>query len=308
MNFSATYGASGAISSNLNATHSVAKGPGVDHDASLQSVASLLQSAYDLAGELRGLGPAVHKMAALQGASIRQRLDSIAGAVQALQADLAEARGPLLARQLQNLGIDERSHDLQIHIGCGGHHLPGWINLDNYPAPLAVNLDWGIPLPDSSARFVFLSHLLEHLFHPVQSHRLLDEIRRVLKPGGIVRIVVPDIEQCIAAYVHKDAAFFAARRDHWTWLPEDMTRLESFLAYSGVGPTPEHLFEHHKFGYDFETLGRCLERVGFQAVRRCGFQASPHETLRVDHASSNASAQHGGGHYSLFVEAVRGAA
>ncbi|HEX5049438.1 MAG TPA: hypothetical protein VFX89_20170 [Gammaproteobacteria bacterium] len=38
-------------------------------------------------------------------------------------------------------------------------------------------------------------------------------------------------------------------------------------------------------------------------MRRCAYQRSPHAALRVDHASSNASAEHGQGHYSLFVEA-----
>ena len=161
----------------------------------------------------------------------------------------------------------------------------------------------GLPVPNQSTRYVFLSHLLEHLFYPEQSHGLLDEIKRVLQPGGVVRIVVPDIEQCINAYVNDDPAFFADRRKHWTWLPSDLTRLESFLAYAGVGPNPHQLFENHKFGYDFETLRNCLARIGFVNIRRCRFQESPHENLRVDYASSNAQAQHRDGHYSLFVEA-----
>jgi hypothetical protein len=125
----------------------------------------------------------------------------------------------------------------------------------------------------------------------------------VLAPGGTVRIVVPDVEQCMTAYVEKDEVFFASRARHFTWLPPDQTHLESFLAYAGAGPTPEYLFEHHKFGYDFETLKRALEREGFANVRRCAYQESPHAELRVDHASSNASAKHGQRHFSLFVEA-----
>jgi predicted SAM-dependent methyltransferase len=277
-----------------------------DHAATTQLIAALMQSAYDLAGELRGLGPMAHTLLRQPDApSLRQRVADVLTAINDLQAEVEAARDPYLYQQLHALGIDEHSRELAVHIGCGGHHLPGWINLDNHPAPLAINLAWGLPLPTGSARFVFLSHLLEHLFYPAQSHRLLHEIQRVLQPGGVVRIVVPDIEQCINAYVNNDAAFFAARRQHWTWLPEDVTNLESFLAYAGAGPTPEHLFEHHKFGYDFETLKRCLERAGFINIRRCSYQSSKHNALRVDHASANASAQHGDGHYSLFVEAER---
>lgn len=280
--------------------------PEAEHAAVTPIVATMMQSIFDMAGELRGMGPAAHQLLSTPGEpSLNQRLGAVLNAIEDIHAELAAIRAPVIYRQLQALGINEQSRNLQVHIGCGGHHLPGWINLDNYPAPLAINLAWGLPLPDSSTRYVFVSHLLEHLFHPLQSHRLLSEILRVLQPGGVARLVVPDIEQCINAYVNNDAAFFADRRKHWNWLPEDMTRLESFLAYAGVGPTPEHLFEHHKFGYDFETIKRCLERAGFVNIKRCKYQGSAHGALQVDHASSNASAQHEGGHYSLFVEAQR---
>ena len=275
-----------------------------EHAEATHTVATLMQAVYDLAGELRGMGPIAHQ--SLRNAnepSVKQRLNDLLASINDLQSAIAGARDSHVYRQVKALGISEHSRDLRLHIGCGGHHIPGWINLDNYPAPLAVNVQRGIPLPNRSARYVFLSHLLEHLFYPDQSDCLLSEIRRVLAPDGVVRIVVPDIEQCINAYVANDREFFAARRKHWTWLPSDMTRLESFLAYAGVGPTPRHLFENHKFGYDFETLHSCLVRAGFVNVRRCRFQESPHEPLRVDHESSNAQAQHSGGHYSLFVEA-----
>jgi SAM-dependent methyltransferase len=266
-------------------------------------VSALLRAVYDLAGELRGLGPAAHTLHD-KGVSppLRERLAALLRDVHELERDLASIRAPFLAPQLRALGIDERSTELKVHIGCGGHELDGWINVDNHPAPLAINLDWGLPLPDRSARYVFLAHLLEHLFHPKQSGLLLAEIRRVLAPGGVVRIVVPDIAKYLRAYAREDDAFFADRRRH-SRLPEDITNLESFLAYAGVGPDPEALFDHHKFGYDFATLSRCLERAGFVNVRRCAYQCSPHAVLRVDHASSNASAKHGDEHCSLFVEA-----
>ena len=73
-----------------------------------------------------------------------------------LQSDLAALRGTVLVPQLKALGVNEHSSDLKVHVGCGGQELPGWINVDNYPAPLAINLNWGLPLPDRSARYVFL--------------------------------------------------------------------------------------------------------------------------------------------------------
>jgi len=132
--------------------------------------------------------------------------------------------------------------------------------------------------------------------------RALGEIRRVLAPGGVVRIVVPDIEKYLRAYASGDEAFFAERRRR-RGLPAELTNLETLLPYAGANATPDAMFEHHKFGYDFATLASALERAGLVDIRRCDYQQSPHAELRVDHASSNARAQHDGEHYSLFVEA-----
>ena len=264
---------------------------------------ALLEVTYSLVGELRGLGPVAYGLLReRQLKSARERLQTAFDAVRALQADLAAVRGAALVPQLEALGLHEGSRELKVHVGCGGHLLPGWINVDNDPAPLAINLDWGLPLPTGSARYVFVAHLLEHLFHPAQSSRLLGDIRRVLAPGGVVRIVVPDIEKYLRAYASGDEAFFAERRRR-RGLPAGLTSLETLLPYAGANATPDALFEHHKFGYDFATLASALERAGFADVRRCGYQLSPHAELRVDDASSNASAQHDGEHYSLFVEA-----
>jgi SAM-dependent methyltransferase len=271
--------------------------------AAVDLTGALLEAAYALAGELRGLGPGVHALLREREAvPARERILAALEAVRRLQADLAAVRGAALVPQLAALGLHERSRELKVHVGCGGHELAGWINIDNHPAPLAINLDWGLPLPTGSARYVFLAHLLEHLFHPAQSSRLLAEIRRVLAPGGVVRIVVPDIERYLRAYANGDEAFFAERRRQ-RGLPAELTNLETLLPYAGAGATPDVLFDQHKFGYDFATLARAVERAGFVDVRRCGYQQSPHAELRVDDASSNATAQHDGQHYSLFVEA-----
>jgi len=63
----------------------------------------------------------------------------------------------------------------------------------------------GIPFADNSIDVVYHSHVLEHLDRDVAT-LFIREIARVLKPGGILRIVVPDFERCCRAYlVHIDA-------------------------------------------------------------------------------------------------------
>jgi predicted SAM-dependent methyltransferase len=268
---------------------------------------ALARSTYDLACDLLGMGPAAEQeLVRASGIGVEQRLLGMLAAADSLRKELQAMREPALAAQLRALHVDAGARGLKLHIGCGKGHLPGWINIDVHPAPLAMNVLRGLPFADGSADFVFVSHLLEHLYFPRDVQPFLAELRRVLAPGGIVRIVVPDIGKCIEAYVHNDREFFASRRETWPWWPSNPTRLEDFLAYAGAGPEPAFLFESHKYGYDFETLQRVLGEAGFVSVIESAYMDSQHASLRVDDVSAVARAMYGQRHYSLFVEASGG--
>ncbi|MDE2251958.1 MAG: methyltransferase domain-containing protein [Gammaproteobacteria bacterium] len=269
-----------------------------------EKLRALARSTYELACDLLGMGPAAEQeLVRASGIGVEQRLLGMLAATDGLRKELQSMRASAVAMQLQGLQIDARARGLKLHIGCGQGHLPGWINIDVHPAPLALNVLRGLPFSDASAEFVFVSHLLEHLYFPRDVQPFLAELRRVLAPGGIVRIVVPDIGKCIEAYVRNDRDFFASRRETWPWWPSNPTRLEDFLAYAGAGPEPAFLFESHKYGYDFETLQRVLNDAGFVSVIESGYMASEHMALRVDEISAVARATYGQRHYSLFVEA-----
>lgn len=271
---------------------------------SREHVRLLARSIYDTASDLFGLGPwAEAELTRRGGIGVERRLMALLAAADGLRSELAALREPHLNGQFRSLGIDSTSSELNLHIGCGKGLLPGWVNIDIHPAPLSMNVLRGLPFPSGSARYIFVSHFLEHLFFPRDVAPFLAELRRVLAPGGVVRIVVPDIEQCIDAYNTKDPLFFASRRETWDWWPENPTRLEDFLAYGGAGPEPAYLFESHKYGYDFETLQKILEKAGFVGTRRSTFMGSDHPALLVDDISEVAKAKYGDKYYSLFAEA-----
>jgi len=288
----------------VDPSHASAPDPTTE-EAKLRSHLRLLaRSFYEVACDLMAFGPfAEVEMVKRTGIGVERRLMALLAATDGIRSQLAELRTPFIAPQLAKLGLEASTRDIKLHIGCGKGLLDGWVNLDIYPAPLSTNVLWGLPFPDGTVQCVFVSHLLEHLFFPRDVRPFLAEVRRVLTPGGVVRVVVPDLETCIEAYVSRNAEFFASRRETWSWWPANPTRLEDFLAYAGAGAEPAYLFESHKFGYDFETLEKTLFDAGFTGVVRSEYMQSEHESLRVDDVSAVAKAKYGDKYYSLFVEA-----
>ncbi len=112
------------------------------------------------------------------------------------------------------------------------------------------NLEYGIPLPDASADYAFASHFLEHLSKG-HGEQLMRETLRVLKPGGVVRIAIPDLAVFIGAYGEgrKEEAMDGIFED---WELGDFAR--------------------HRYMYDFDMLALLLGRTGFISVRRCEYR------------------------------------
>ena len=90
-----------------------------------------------------------------------------------------------------------------LNIGCGRRYHRGWTNLDLESRDTSV-IQWditsGLPFEDNSLDVVYHSHVLEHL-RPDDGERLLEECYRVLAPGGVLRVVVPDLEKIAQLYL-----------------------------------------------------------------------------------------------------------
>lgn len=93
----------------------------------------------------------------------------------------------------------------KLNLGCGERFRPDWINVDHRARPPYVighDLLKPLPFPDNHFDFVYSSHVLEH-FSQSDGARLLVEQYRVLKPGGTVRCVVPDLELLARTYLRR---------------------------------------------------------------------------------------------------------
>lgn len=90
-----------------------------------------------------------------------------------------------------------------LNVGCGARFHPAWVNVDAVPASpevRAIDVRAGLPFGDGEFAAVYSSHVLEHLAVD-DAAALLKQIHRVLAPGGIVRVVVPDLEAIAREYL-----------------------------------------------------------------------------------------------------------
>lgn len=91
---------------------------------------------------------------------------------------------------------------LWLNIGSSSLQFPGFINLDRAPLPGVTVCDarLGLPFGDGSVDGVVCSHMLEHLHPFKEAPAFLREVKRVLKPGGVFRVAVPDLAKLARAY------------------------------------------------------------------------------------------------------------
>lgn len=188
-----------------------------------------------------------------------------------------------------------RMGGVSLNVGSGGRGRDGWINIDalskHRDLYLALDIRRPLPLRNGQVQRLFAEHVIEHLEFREELPRVLTEFHRVMVPGGIVRIVVPDAARFLVAYVSGD-------RTQWQSLGWDIEALPDDIY------TPMHVINHvfhqdgeHQFGFDFETLGFALRRAGFARIMRQQYGESLDHTLAIDRAEHRS--------YSLYVEAVK---
>ena len=112
-------------------------------------------------------------------------------------------------------------------------------------------------MDDNSVSLIYASHVLEH-FGRHAYKAVLEEWFRVLKPGGILRLSVPDFSACAAVYYENGLA-------------DGLSGLVGLIA---GGQRNEHDF--HKMIFDEDFLRRELLDTGFREVRRWDWRTTEH--------------------------------
>lgn len=164
-------------------------------------------------------------------------------------------------KKIRNL---KKLNDLKLNLGCGPNIKEEWINIDLMEnADLNLDLRKPLPFQNDSCSIVYSEHFFEHLDYPDLACSFLKECFRILKPGAIFSVVVPNIELVLNSYVKGGTAEYydAQRKWHPKWCQTQMEHINYNFRQDG----------EHRFCYDMETLKKLLESIGFLDVHQRQF-------------------------------------
>jgi predicted SAM-dependent methyltransferase len=150
-----------------------------------------------------------------------------------------------------------------INLGCGDHFHEDWVNVDfnvTGRGVFAHNLNRGIPFQDDSFDVVYHSHLLEH-FSKMNAELFIRECYRVLKENGIIRVVIPDLEQIIVEYQKQlNLAINSAanKSPNYNWIMLEL--FDQMVRNQSGGLMAEYILQEK-----LENEEYVFERIGYEA-------------------------------------------
>lgn len=158
-----------------------------------------------------------------------------------------------------------------LNLGCGSRFHPDWINVDNFSSDHCIqpyDLRKGIPFQENAFDVVYHSHLLEH-FPKDEALSFMKECYRVLKPGGIIRVAVPDLEQIVCIYLQVLDKALQGRHEwqrpyEWMMLElYDQTVRENpggeMIEFFKQSPIPDEKFVYERVGSEGQGIIETLQ-------------------------------------------------
>ncbi len=154
----------------------------------------------------------------------------------------------------------------KLHIGCQSHPMEEWLNVDLVPklgGIVYMDATNEFPFKDAVFEYVFTEHMIEHI--PLDKGQfMLKECYRVLKPGGILRVVTPNLDSLLNYYLqpglplHSDYTDFSRR-----YFPQQPPVFNATVVFN-------NFFRDwgHQFIYNEATLTTLLQMTGFRDILR----------------------------------------
>jgi predicted SAM-dependent methyltransferase len=170
--------------------------------------------------------------------------------------------------------ITKKQKKIMLNVGCGTDYKDGWINIDNNSDNNIEHLDlnWDLrnplPLEDNSIDFIFNEHFLEHLTVE-EGQAAIKDFMRVLKPGGVLRIAMPDLAVSVDKYLNVSLEDDPViKKFNMDFVKTRAERLNMAFRWWG-----------HKWLYDWDELERRLRQAGFEKIVKCRHMKSKYLEL-----------------------------
>ena len=177
-----------------------------------------------------------------------------------------------------------------LNIGSSGRITPGFEHVDRETIPGAnvrvCDVRLGLPYATGSVEVAVMSHVAEHL-HPFwELPGVLREVHRVLMPGGVFRVAVPDLAKLVEAYAMPDSPVAAAlgetQRELREYVGTAYKDLPAALRFSVIAlgdNSGSPAYDGHRVVFDAEALKWVLVKSGFTDFAVVGPAESRHPEL-----------------------------
>ena len=176
----------------------------------------------------------------------------------------------------------------RLNWGCGDSGEAGWINSDLKDGPgiqITADIRDGLPLATDSLDYIVSIHALPMIPLPTIGD-ILRELRRMLKPGAVLRLGLPDLDRSIQAYLRRDRGYFLVPDTHIESYGGQFVSHILWYGYTVTLFTPDFIEE-------------LLWKAGFSQVVHCSFKQT-HSSLAPGILELDNRERE-----SLFVEAVK---
>ena len=152
---------------------------------------------------------------------------------------------------------------LRLHLGCGKRHIPGFVHVDLndfHHVDYRNGIDRLPMFANEAAELIYCSHAFAY-FDRIQAPEVLAEWHRVLMPGGVLRLAVPDFEALTSVFRKSG----------------ELDRILGPLYGRMEIQAPDgSRILYHRTVYDFASLEKLCLAAGFRSIRRYDWRQTLH--------------------------------